>query len=175
MNWGRTDPQLDVYVPSAVSPSVGLTFASPSRHQPIAFCDPGCSQYPSPVVGINPVQTIRLDRAPSDSRIYQFRSLDPSKKIFRIFRATPVFPYPCPSRIHHPIHYTRTQSWSPGPNCSGYGSWITITHQEQLIPCIQSTGPREHPLRAALKPKYIASQTYNPPSVGGDYLPENST
>ena len=33
----------------------------------------------------------------------------------------------------HPIRYTRTQSWSRVPNYSGYGSWITTTHQEQLI------------------------------------------
>ena len=42
--------------------------------------------------------------------------------------------------------------------CSGYGSWIITTHQEQLISFIQSTGPGEHPLRAALKPRYITSQ-----------------
>ena len=40
MDWGRTDPQLDVYVPSAVSPSGGMSLAPPSRHQPIASCDP---------------------------------------------------------------------------------------------------------------------------------------
>ena len=59
--------------------------------------------------------------------------------------------------------------------CSGYGSWIITTHQEQLISFIQFTCPGEHPLRAALKPRYITSPTHNPPSVGGDYLPENST
>ena len=82
-----------------------------------------------------------------------YNSLVPSKK-FRIFRATPVFPYPCPSRIHHPIRYTRTQSWSWAPNCSGYGSWIITTHQ--LITFIHRSG--EHPLRVALKPRYITSQ-----------------
>ena len=40
--------------------------------------------------------------------------------------------------------------------CSGYGSWITTTHQEQLISFIHSPG--EHPLRAVLKPRYITSQ-----------------
>ena len=42
--------------------------------------------------------------------------------------------------------------------CSGYGSLIITTHQEQLISFIQSTGPGEHPLRATLKPRYITSQ-----------------
>ena len=42
--------------------------------------------------------------------------------------------------------------------CTGYGSWIITTHQEQLISFIQSTGHGEHPLRAALKPRYITSQ-----------------
>ena len=37
-----------------------------------------------------------------------------------------MFPYPF--RIHHPICYTRTQSWSRAPNCDGYGSWITTKH-----------------------------------------------
>ena len=60
-------------------------------------------------------------------------------------------------------------------SCSGYGSWIVTTHQEQLISFIQSTGPGEHPLRAALKPRYITSQhIIHHASVGGDYLPENS-
>ena len=40
--------------------------------------------------------------------------------------------------------------------CSGCGSWIITTHQEQLISFIHS--PWEHPLRAALKPRYITSQ-----------------
>ena len=127
MDWGRIDPQLDVYVPSVVNPSGGMSLAPPRRHQPIASCDPGCSQYPSPVLGKNPVQTIRSERTPSefDSRTYRFRSLDPSEKILHI-----------PGNTGVPLSlcwYTRTQSWSWAPNCSGYGSWITTTHQEQLI------------------------------------------
>ena len=42
-------------------------------------------------------------------------------------------------------------------HCDGLAC-VAVTHQEQLISFIQSTGPGEHPLRAALKPRYITSQ-----------------
>ena len=74
-DWWLTDLQLDAYVPSDVSQSGVGSPAPPSRHQPIASCDPA--------LGINPVQTIGPEWTPSefDSRIDRFRSLDPSKKI----------------------------------------------------------------------------------------------
>ena len=38
--------------------------------------------------------------------------------------------------------------------CNGYGGWITTTNQEQLISFFNMS-PGEHPLRAALKPRYM--------------------
>ena len=79
MDWGRTDPQLDVYVPSAVSPSGGMSLAPPSRHQPIVR--PVILAVADTQSGARD-KTIGPERTTSefDYRIYRFRLLDPSEK-----------------------------------------------------------------------------------------------
>ena len=125
-----------VYVPSLVNPSGGMSLAPPHRHQPIAICNLGyiiyrCSGYilckASGQIG------------PLLSLIPEFTGFAHliRRKNVHIFQATPVFPYPCPSQIDHPIRYTRTQSWSRAPNCNGYGGGIISTRKEQLLSFIQ--------------------------------------
>ena len=64
--------------------------------------------------------------------------------------------------------------------CNGYGGGIISTRQEQLISFIQDVSWGASPEsgtadNASLSPSVQVLQPHNPPSVGGDYLPENST
>ena len=115
MNWGRIDPQPNVYIPSVVNPSGGMSLAppvviSPLRSVILAISDTRirCSGY---ILSKPSGQT-----GPLLSLIPEFTGFAHliCQKNVHIFRATPVFPYPCPSQIHHPIRYTRTQSMVTG-------------------------------------------------------------